>query len=234
MDNRDFWESSLEAPGAVLVFNEVTSTQDAAIAGGLVAGDVCTALIQTKGRGRQGNQWNSEGGIAVTVVLNQITSILPIAVGATLAAAINNALPEFAVGIKWPNDIMVEGKKLAGILIEEQGNKCLVGVGLNVLEPPTTNRETICMVECGYKGGRINAVQLVINSVFSAAQINSQTAVQTWKERDVLIGTRQTVSSKGEIYTGLVIDIVPGNHLLLQTKSEIITLNAETAKFLNQ
>ena len=57
MNDRDLWESTLEAKGRVLVFEEVTSTQDAALAGGLQAGDVCTTLIQTAGRGRRGSSW---------------------------------------------------------------------------------------------------------------------------------------------------------------------------------
>ena len=47
MAERDIWEAALEARGRVLVMEEVTSTQDAAIAGGLKAGDVCVALLQT-------------------------------------------------------------------------------------------------------------------------------------------------------------------------------------------
>ncbi len=227
MNERDRWEQTLEGPGRVLVFEEATSTQDAALAGGLAAGDVCTAVRQTSGRGRRGKSWDATGGVAVTVVLEQSTPMLPIAVGASLAASLNNAMPRVEVGIKWPNDILVDGRKLAGILIEEREGRCLVGVGLNVLEPPTTDQVTICMIECGYKLGRLEATQLVINSVFTATTLDERTAIQTWKERDVLIGTTQTVCSKGESHTGLVIDIVPGNHMLLQTKDAIVTLDAD-------
>jgi len=230
MSERDNWESSLEAQGRVLVFDEVTSTQDAAIAGGLQAGDVCVALSQTAGRGRRGNTWDSLGGVALTVVLDAITPVLPIAVGASLAATINNVLPRFDVGMKWPNDIVVERKKLAGVLIETREGKCLVGVGLNVLEPPLTNQETICLIECGYEGDRINAAQLVISSVFAASSMNQQTAIRTWKERDILIGTTQTIQSKGVDYTGMVIDIVPENHLLMQTGSGTMTLDADNSR----
>ena len=232
MSERDRWEQSLEAPHRVLVFDEVTSTQDAAIAGALHAGDVCTALVQTKGRGRRGNSWDSQGGVTVTVVLESVTPILPIAVGATLAAAINNVLPQHSVGIKWPNDLLVDGKKLAGILIEQREGRCLVGIGLNVLEPPQTDQKTVCLIECGFQGGRIEAAQLIINSVFTADSLEDRVAIESWKERDLLIGTTQTISSKGVVYTGLVIDIVPSNHLLLQTKHEIVTLEAEQSSVL--
>ncbi len=227
MSERDAWEEQLECEGRVLVFEEATSTQDAAIAGGLQVGDVCVAIKQTLGRGRRGNSWDATGGVALTVVLDECSTMLPIAVGASLAASLNNALPSVQVGIKWPNDIIVEGRKLAGILIEEREGRCLVGVGLNVLEPPVTDQKTICLIECGYKLGRVEAAQLVINSVFTAVSLNERKAIETWKQRDTLIGTTQTIASKGEQFTGLVIDIVPGNHLLLQTKNEIVTLEAD-------
>lgn len=233
VDNRDQWESKLEAPGRVLVFDEVTSTQDAAIAGGLKAGDICVALSQTAGRGRRGNSWDAHGGVAVTVVLDAITPILPIAIGASLAASINNALPMFEVGVKWPNDIIVEGKKLAGILIEQKEERCLVGIGLNVLEPPQADQETICLIECGFEPNRLKAAQLVITSVFAAADMNNQVAIRTWKDCDVLIGTTQTIRSKGIDYTGMVIDIVPGNHLLMQTGSGTVTLDADNSTVVN-
>ncbi len=227
MNERDAWEKQLECDGRVLVFEEATSTQDAAIAGGLIGGDVCTAIRQTAGRGRRGNTWDATGGVALTVVLDASTPMLPIAVGAALAASLNNALPRVQVGIKWPNDIIVEGRKLAGILIEERGGRCLVGVGLNVLEPPVTDQKTICLIECGFSEDRVKAAQLVINSVFTAVSMSERKAIETWKNRDTLIGTTQTISSKGQKHTGLVIDIVPGNHLLLQTKQEIVTLEAD-------
>ncbi|MEE2819185.1 MAG: biotin--[acetyl-CoA-carboxylase] ligase [Planctomycetota bacterium] len=227
MTERDCWEEQLECEGRVLVFEEATSTQDAAIAGGLKGGDVCTAIRQTAGRGRRGNAWDATGGVALTVVLDELSPILPIAVGASLAASLNNALPRVQVGIKWPNDIIVDERKLAGILIEEREGRCLVGIGLNVLEPPVTDQKTICLIECGFKEGRLEATQLVINSVFTAVSLNERKAIETWKKRDTLIGTTQTIASKGETHTGLVIDIVPGNHLLLQTKNEIVTLEAD-------
>ena len=229
MAERDIWEAALEARGRVLVMEEVTSTQDAAIAGGLKAGDVCVALLQTAGRGRRGHAWDALGGVAVTVVLDSITPVLPIAVGASLAASINNVVPRFDVGMKWPNDIIVEQKKLAGILIEEREGRCLVGVGLNVLEPPQIDQETICLIECGFTDDRISAAQLVISSVFAAENMNQQTAIGTWKERDVLIGTTQTICSKGVDYTGTVIDIVPENHLLMQTGRGTVTLDADNS-----
>jgi len=227
MSERDAWEEQLECEGRVLVFEEATSTQDAAIAGGLQGGDVCVAIKQTAGRGRRGNAWDAAGGVALTVVLDECSPMLPIAAGASLAASLGNALPRVQVGIKWPNDIIVEGRKLAGILIEEREGRCLVGIGLNVLEPPAADQKTICLIECGFKLGRVEAAQLVINSVFTAVSLSERKAIETWKQRDTLIGTTQTIASKGMQFTGLVIDIVPGNHLLLQTKHEIVTLEAD-------
>ncbi|MDG1137006.1 MAG: hypothetical protein P8N28_01995, partial [Phycisphaerales bacterium] len=108
------------ADSRVLFLDEVTSTQDAAVELNLQFGDACVSYNQTAGRGRRGNQWNANGGVAVTVVIEELTAHLPIALAATLAAQLNNCIPEQRVGIKWPNDLFVEGKKIAGILTEQR------------------------------------------------------------------------------------------------------------------
>ena len=79
------WESAITCEGRVVVLEETTSTQDAAIDLKLQAGDVCGALVQTSGRGRLGNAWDAIGGVAITVVLEEAPPELSIAVAAVLA-----------------------------------------------------------------------------------------------------------------------------------------------------
>ena len=122
--------------GKVLLLDEVSSTQDAAIEHELQSGDVCVSFNQISGRGRRGNFWDGTGGVAVTVVLDSIQPHIPIAVAVTLAGQLNNLIPHATVGIKWPNDLLVNGKKLAGILIEQRQGRYLVGIGVNVLASP--------------------------------------------------------------------------------------------------
>ncbi|MBC8201999.1 MAG: biotin--[acetyl-CoA-carboxylase] ligase [Planctomycetes bacterium] len=216
----------------ILFLEEVLSTQDAAIEYDLQAEDACVSFHQSAGRGRRGNEWNSKGGVAVTVVLQNATPYLPIAVAATLAAQLNNLIPEQNIGIKWPNDLFVEGKKLAGILIEQREDRWLVGVGLNLFASPLP---TACFLQ--QFGAEVDSKEhipmLVVGSVLDAAQLDENTAVSQWQKRDILAGTTQFVQSGDNTFEGLVLNIDPCHNLLLQTAHGILELPAATSAIIN-
>lgn len=211
----------------VLYLDEIASTQDAAIEHDLQVGDACVSFNQTAGRGRRGNEWNSDGGVAVTVVLEQATPHLPLAVAATLASQLNNLIPKQQIGIKWPNDLFVKEKKLAGILIEQRESRCLVGVGVNVLESPLAS--SCSLRQCGSESDKDRVVELVISSVLDASQLDENSAVEQWRKRDVLIGTIQTLKSGDNVIQGLVLSIDPSHHLILQTDHGILEVPAATS-----
>lgn len=120
----------------VFVLRETDSTQDAARRMNAQAGDVVVAWRQTAGRGRLGRKWadTAEDGIAMTLLLPREEErpqrlVMAAAVGTARAAEFFLKQP---VHIKWPNDILVNGRKLAGILIEQVDSLALMGIGLNV------------------------------------------------------------------------------------------------------
>ena len=211
----------------ILVLDEVLSTQDAAIDYDLQVGDACVSWNQRDGRGRRGQVWDSSGGVAVTVVLGHQTPHLPIAIAATLASQLNNILPTHSIGIKWPNDVFVEGKKLAGILIEQRDWRILVGVGLNVYEAPIEG--SISLSTLGYEGSKDDIATLVTSSLLDGAQLDEIAAVTSWKKRDIVVGSMQTVQSGDNRVEGLVLDIDPCQNLILETSSGIFTLPAASS-----
>ncbi len=222
------WESAIACEGRVVVLEETTSTQDAAIALKLQAGDVCGALVQTSGRGRRGNAWDGTGGVAITVVLEEAPPELSIAVAAVLAEQLEACI-EHAVGIKWPNDLFVEGQKLAGILIEQHGDVCLVGVGINVAKKNYPN--AVSLQELGADVDRSCVAGLIVSSIFSALGLSAEAAVSLWQTRDILVGTTQSFISNNNSITGTVLAIDPLHNLLLDTKSGPMTLLAAATTF---
>jgi len=115
---------------------------------GARSGFVCTAEQQTAGRGRRGREWVSPFGrnlyVSTMWEFSQGAAALEglsLAVGGAVARALKAlALPE--VQLKWPNDILYEGRKLGGILLEMVGDaagqcQVVVGIGLNVSMPAT-------------------------------------------------------------------------------------------------
>ena len=100
-------------------------------------GDVFTADYQTAGRGRLDHRWEAAPGenLLMSVVLDvagleaaQIAT-LPLVAGLAVAKAVSATAP---ARIKWPNDVYVEARKIAGILCELQGTHAIVGLGVNV------------------------------------------------------------------------------------------------------
>ena len=113
------------------------STQDVLDDPGLPEGAVAVTEHQTAGRGRSGRRWEDEPGasLLVSVLLRppspadapQLSLVCALAVAGTVEAAI--AGPTW---VKWPNDVLVGGAKVAGILLESRGGGVVCGIGLNV------------------------------------------------------------------------------------------------------
>jgi BirA family biotin operon repressor/biotin-[acetyl-CoA-carboxylase] ligase len=105
-------------------------------------GDWLIALAQDRGRGRQGRSWVSAAGnfYGSTLVELQPSDPAPqtlsLAAGLALLEAIDAALPGQALMLKWPNDVMLLGKKAAGILLERSGDRVVVGFGVNLASAP--------------------------------------------------------------------------------------------------
>ncbi len=132
--------------------------------GGALGGTVVTAEEQTAGRGRQGRAWTAPAGKALlySAVLRPLGDrpLLPLAVGIAACEAAEELAPEVRCQIKWPNDVWVDGRKLAGILIETkvQEDWAVIGVGLNLTivpdEFPPDLRDTAISLFGSAAGGR--------------------------------------------------------------------------------
>ena len=127
---------------AVEAYDQIGSTNDRALElarEGAARGTVVVAEEQTVGRGRRGATWLSEPGVGLwmSIVLgtDDRSPALPLVVGVACAQAIECLVPALRVGIKWPNDLFVAGRKVGGVLCEGSGGTQVVGVGINVREP---------------------------------------------------------------------------------------------------
>lgn len=125
------------------VLPECTSTNTVLLerAGqGAPAGTVVVAERQTAGRGRLGRAWISAAGDSLTFSLlwrlpaGRAPSGLSLAVGVGIAEALRGLGVE-GIALKWPNDILLDGRKLGGILVEMTSSSIAIGVGLNLRLP---------------------------------------------------------------------------------------------------
>ena len=118
-------------------------------------GDWLGADRQTAGRGRQGRTWFDGAGnyMGSTVVRfapgDPPPASLALAVGLAVYEAVLPLLPDpAALRLKWPNDVTYAGAKLAGILLEREGDTLVVGIGVNLAQAPRIDgRETIALAD---------------------------------------------------------------------------------------
>jgi BirA family biotin operon repressor/biotin-[acetyl-CoA-carboxylase] ligase len=138
----------------------LTSTMDEARAqahAGAPDGTVVVAELQTAGRGRRGRKWvSAEGNLLATILLrprlpqSRLTE-LGFVVALALADAVDVVLAGGHARLKWPNDVLIDDAKVAGILIEiVDGGAALVGIGLNVAQSPAdTPYPATCLRDAG-------------------------------------------------------------------------------------
>jgi BirA family biotin operon repressor/biotin-[acetyl-CoA-carboxylase] ligase len=174
-------------------------------------GDWLVAMEQEAGRGRQGRTWVSPRGNFYGSTLVELgpgdpqPQTLALAAGLALIETIDRALPGQALMLKWPNDLLLLGKKLAGILLERSGDRVVVGFGVNLSEAPDLpNRE------CASLGTRISPgdfAPLLADSFERLLHLWRQSepplVAQAWLARAHAMGTRLTVhTGSDEVESG--------------------------------
>jgi len=177
-------------------------------AAGAPHGTVVTAAEQTAGRGRQGRTWTAPPGKALLYsallrALDERHVLLPLAAPLAVAEAAEKLAPGVECGVKWPNDVLVGRRKLAGILIEArpQDGWAVIGVGLNLTiaatEFPTELRSTATSL--AIEGDRPlpgRSQQMAITQVAGVLSgrlghwlaAGEAEILATWRRRDVLRG----------------------------------------------
>lgn len=147
-----FTQSIVDQGYRLFVYDEIGSTNDEAMALAQ-AGDPGRAWLiartQTKGRGRRGRQWASLPGnlYASLLLVDEVPAVLAPQLGFVAGSALARALREcigddMRLRLKWPNDILFDGAKLAGILLEscQLGDGrfiCIMGIGVNCVARPS-------------------------------------------------------------------------------------------------
>jgi BirA family transcriptional regulator, biotin operon repressor / biotin---[acetyl-CoA-carboxylase] ligase len=165
-------------------------------AAGAPHGTVVTAGEQTEGRGRQGRAWTAPPGkallySAVVRPLDPGDALLPLAVPLAVCEAAERLQPGIECGVKWPNDVQVGGRKLAGVLIEArpQDGWAVVGVGLNLAIAPEEFPPELRETATSLTGARIEEAAAALNDRLAHWLGAEQPAVlSAWRKRDALRG----------------------------------------------
>jgi BirA family biotin operon repressor/biotin-[acetyl-CoA-carboxylase] ligase len=164
---------------------------------GAPGGTVVTAGEQSEGRGRQGRVWTAPAGkgllySAILRPLDERHLVLPLAVPLAVCEAAESLRAGVACRIKWPNDIWIEERKLAGILIEArpQDGWAVIGVGLNLSVAPEEFPEELRWpaVSLGGGVGAEEARRALDAALERWVAADEATVLDAWRERDALRG----------------------------------------------
>jgi len=191
---------------------------------GALHGTLVTADEQAAGRGRQGREWTAPPGSSVlmSLVLREFDELLPL----TAAVAVCQALPSEA-GLKWPNDVWIDRRKVAGILVEgrPQEGWAVLGIGLNVTTkefPPELAETATSLHLAGIDAGRDQVLAELLRSLSEWLGAPPDAVLSAWRSRDALKGERVRWSG-GE---GTADGIDDSGALLVQTSDGPVTLDA--------
>lgn len=174
---------------------------------------------QTAGRGRLGRGWNDGQGNFMGSTVVHLTAgdpspaTLSLVAGVALARAVAALAPGVGIALKWPNDLLIDGAKCAGILMERTGNAVVIGIGVNlVAAPDLPDRPTAALAD---KGARLDRDRFadalavaMVDAIWIWRQEGAASIVRAWSPLGHPVGTPLRISEQqvDGVFDGLAPD----------------------------
>jgi BirA family biotin operon repressor/biotin-[acetyl-CoA-carboxylase] ligase len=185
----------------LLRFGSVASTQD--VARDLPLGSIVIADHQTAGRGRLDRRWEAPSGAALLVsFVLEPTPLLSLALGVAAAEACGPS-----VRLKWPNDLLLQGKKLGGILVETKREKAICGLGVNLTWAP----EGAARLD----QPRDELLARVRTGIATWTSTEPEAVLARWRELSATLGRRVRIEVSDQVVEGIAQDIGPRGELIV-------------------
>lgn len=203
-------------------------------------GTVVLAEKQTRGKGRKDRVWYSapESNLTFSILLKKDkfltnnSSLINFAASLSVAISIEN-LYQLKTELKWPNDVLIDGKKTSGILIEStsQGSQIerfVIGMGINVNQPSFQGSfnypPTSIRIELGKNVDRERLLAEVLNNfelLLEKIKKNKIEVIEDWKTKCKMIGEKISILENESEKFGIFYDIDEEGFLLLKTRDGI-------------
>ncbi|MEM0023504.1 MAG: biotin--[acetyl-CoA-carboxylase] ligase [Thermofilaceae archaeon] len=222
-------------PFTLCYLESCSSTQEVAAAlaeAGAGEGTVVVAEEQSAGRGRLGRSWVSpRGGLWLTILLRPTSFGVSHLLSLTAGVAVAKAIREIAgvdARLKWPNDVMVEGRKVAGILVEGSAEAdrlryALAGIGVNVNNSPPRELQTLATSLKELTGRALPRTLLLLRILKEFDRLYAMllegaavSVLDEWRELSSTLGkTVRVVTVKGT-FEGVAVDIEEQGGLIVE------------------
>lgn len=218
---------------------ELGSTSDEIVRrarAGEPAGLAVLALKQTAGRGSRGRAWSApEGNLNLSILLRPSrpaseAGLFSLVSGIAVAEALEG-LGAAHLSLKWPNDVLCGGAKLAGILIDatpdgETLDWLVIGIGINLkTAPEIPGRRTIALSSQGLEISPETAAKAILARLESWVEAPGADIREAWLLRGHPQGTPLEISYAGQRRAGLFAGLSASGELLLQCENRIETIN---------
>jgi BirA family biotin operon repressor/biotin-[acetyl-CoA-carboxylase] ligase len=243
-EDRQWIQSQLQAGyigKEIIVHDSVDSTNGIAkrmIGNPDKEGTVILANSQTQGKGRQGRSWHSEENVGIYLSTFLRTSLAPqqvaqiaLVAGVALVYAINEFSRARAY-LKWPNDILINGKKVAGILTEYSKNKAhsevILGIGINVnhshFPVQLQHIATSMAMENGEIFERLPLITFLLNRLDQEYQsfLNEgiSSTIHQWNLNSDMFGKHITLTKGTQTFFGTAMKLNEEGHLIILTEDD--------------
>ena len=213
-------------------FQEVETTMDTAKALARNGAPHLTCVIaenQTRGRGRLNRQWvSSRGGLWFTLILKPdlppaLVYIYNFAASLSLSRVLNR-LFDLDISVKWPNDLLLGGQKLAGMLSEMETQADMVkfltiGIGINVNNNPASNEFTATSLKNALNQ-RVSRKQILTEFLYEfknrIQKIDCPAIINLWKEQTSTIGNLVRIETIDRTYEGKAVDVDETGALIIE------------------
>lgn len=222
------------------ILNVCTSTNDIAFNAALngeVEGTSYLAHIQTEGRGRNQNKWtSSKGNLFLSTIIKpksdkSLWHQLSVIVGFSIVQVlVDLGVNSNLIDLKWPNDVLVDNKKISGVLLESSDNFVIVGIGLNILKTPILETKWGTTKLKDHLKGSINIKNIglkILNKVFYNYYSWEKFGFVFFKEdinkkmfninKNIIIN----VNSKSNLLNGVFLGIGDSGGIKVKTNSKI-------------
>ncbi len=215
----------------ILYFERVSSTQDVAKKN-LKENLVVVAEEMYAGRGRRGHKWHApRGGLWMSAVVKppEKMHLLTLAAGVAVVKALSEL--NISAGLKYPNDIFVNGKKAGGILTELYGELAVVGIGINLQNQIPDELRDIAISLPDIK--RDALLGSILKNLCRETKKSPAEIIREWKQHSINLGRWVRVSEVREVYEGIAMDLDEDGFLLVKTDAGIKRVVAGDVALIN-
>ena len=198
------------------------------------SGDAIIADQQTAGHGRRGNSWISNPGESITCSIiikdddESLIKKLPLISGIAIIKAIKQ-LTKLDCNLKWPNDILLDSKKIGGILIEKKEDYFIIGIGLNVNEPEldkSIENSTSIRLKLGRPIQREPLLAFIFNHFETLLNSNLSSIINDWESLCLHMDRMVKFHQSNQLMNVKFLGLNENGEANIQTDDEKKTINS--------